>query len=957
MNALLRRYLGLLAVLLMVPGLVFAQEGTVTGTVTDAETGEPLPGATVVVEDLGAASGADGQFTISNVPAGTYTLRATFVGYAAHEEQIAVEAGEQTQVDISLRPDLAQLDEIVVTGPGAETERRRLPTTAQTVTGEDLDVVTTGRLDEALQSQLQGTQIRLNSGQPGTTSLIRSRGPVSASGATQPVIYVDGVRVDSRSTGSPLDIETGGARSSSIADIPLDNIERVEFLKGGSATTLFGSDAANGVLQIFTKDGTGTDGNQLNFQTRLGAEYGVDDFFRFDRTADVIFNDPGFLQEYQLSGSGSVSGLNYSFSGKMYDNDAARISNQNIRYDLNTRVSASPLENLRYTGSAQFVSNRFDRAVEANFTSTNLRTENSRFFGEIIDDLEEDRFVELRDSLRRADELFNNLTETRRWQTSQTLRYNPIDPVTIRMSAGLDYRVENNKEISTNEYLNQIGSPAATSSINDFTRDFLGLSWSGNVSHRAGWRFLDFETDVGFQIFRDEIKIVRIDADDLPDGAQTVNSAAETTGSDNIEEVGQQGFYARENIGIGDRFFIDLGLRGDRNSAFGDDIGVEWYPSIGATYEVTSEPALQDIIPSNIISRFSIRGNYGEAGNFPTPFANERLIDADAFLGQLSYQFAAPGDPTLGPERVESWEFGGDLSLFDDRIALEVTRYNETTRDALFTAPFAPSTGLSSQERNLGTIENKGWEISSDFAILSAPDYSLNLSASLNTLSNEVVDSGAAPEFVLGGFTFLGSWVSEGQPVGYFRGDQPTYDEDGFVESIETNTVLGDPNPDQFGSLTLTGRYRGLSVRATADYQLGAQGAAVTDVLRTIGGIPPDEGRFPNPNDEEVAPAVQQLFAGEVSFFGLAGSWVENNDYLKVRNITANYRLPDNLLPSQVRSIRVGASIQNPFNFVSSTFDPEITGSQTAAGTVGGSFGYRTTSPPRRFIFSLNIGF
>jgi TonB-dependent SusC/RagA subfamily outer membrane receptor len=806
-----------------------------------------------------------------------------------------------------------------------------------------------------LQSQLPNAQIRLNSGQPGTAALIRSRGPVSATGNTTPVIYVDGVRVDNRSTGSDLNIQTGGARSSSIADIPLENIERIEFVKGGAATTLYGSDAANGVIQIFTRDGSSVSQNQFNFETRLGAEYGVEDYFRFDRTGDIVFDSPALVHSYKLSGAGSSGGLNYSFSGKMYENNAARIGNENIRYDLNTKISANPIENLQYSGSVNFVSNYYTRAVEANFSTSNLRSETGLFFGEPVDSLSQDQFSTLRDSLQRADELYQNETEVRRWQTAQTLRYSPIPSLTANVTAGLDYRTENNKAIETNQYLAQIGSSTGTSFLADFTRDFLGLTLSANLNHETSWRFLTFRTNVGAQVFRDDVKITRLEGDDLPDGTSTINAAAQTRAEDDISTVSQRGFYIKENIGFGDRFFVDFGLRGDENSAFGDEIGVVWYPSIGASYTLTDEPFIAENIPQDIITNVKLRGNYGESGNFPDPFANDRLLSVNSFLGTVSYTFAEPGDPSLKPERVKSWEVGGDFAFIDGRITLSVTRYNSTTVDALFDAPFAPSAGQNNQQRNLGEIENKGWEFTSSFAILDQANYGLNLNASLNTLTNEVIDNGPAPKFGIGGFNFLGPTVDEGQPVGYLETNQPVYNEDGEVVDIIVDDVAGNPNPDYFGSLSLSARYKGLSLRTTADYQLGAQGVATDDVLRLLSGIP-DADRFPNPNNEPLAPAVQQVLAGEQNFFNLGGAFVEDTDYLKVRLISLNYRVPQSLLPNALRSLRVGVSASNPFNFVSSSFDPEVSGSENGAGTVGSVFGYRTISPPRQFTFSVNVG-
>ena len=944
--------------LVLAPGLVFAQDtGTITGTVTDASTQESIPGVNVRLEGTtrGAASNADGVYEIERVRPGEYTVVASFIGYRRFEATVVVEAGDEVVQDVVLEQDRLGLDEVVVTGQGAGIEQKRLATTTEVVSGADIDQFQVGRLDQAIQSQLPNTQIRLNSGQPGTTSLIRSRGPVSASGNTTPVIYVDGVRVDNNSTGSPLDIGTGGARSSSIADIPLDNIERIEFIKGGAATTRFGSDAANGVLQIFTRGGE-FGRNQLNFETTLGVETATKNFLKYDRTADVVF-DSGFRQSYKLAGSGGVGDITYSFSGKMLENNTARLGNEQIRYDLRTKLSANPIETLRYTGSLAFVSNRFTRVFNANTSfSTFGNIEGGQLFSTAdgpvtIDELSNEQFATVRDSLQTLIDLQDNVTNVRRFQTSQVLQYNPVSSVDVRLTGGVDYRLENNKEVVTNQFLSELGA-GGNSSIADFNREFLGLTLSANVNHQASWRFLDFTTNIGGDVFRDEINITRIDADDVPDGASTVTAGAETTGSDDITQVSQQGFYVKENIGFGDRFFLDLGLRGDNNSAFGDEVGVQWYPSIGGSYTLSDEPAFRERVPERIVSNLKFRANYGESGNFPAPFANDRLIAVNPFLGQTSFSFADPGDPGLGPERVETWEVGGDLGFLDDRVALNVTYYQATTRDALFDAPFAPSIGQNNQVRNLGEIRNKGWEFATEIFVLDTPDYGLTLTGSLNTLDNEVLDNGPAPKFNNGGFLFLGTFVDEGQPIGFLQGDQPFFNpQTGLIDSVATDAVLGDPNPDRFGSLSLRGRYKGLGLLVTADYQTGAQGVNVDDVLRFFNGVQ-DEDRFPNPNNEETPPALTQ----GLSFFNLAGVWAEDTDYLKVRLISLDYQLPEQILPVGIRSARVGASVTNPFNFVKSSFDPEVTGSDNAAGTVSGIFGFGTASPPRQWSFTLNVG-
>ena len=959
--------------LLLLPNLAWAQQGTITGTITDQETGASLPGATVQIleEGMGAATNAEGSFRITGVPTGEYTVEASFVGYNARQRTVTVSEGETATVNFQLQPQTQELGEVVVTGQGSAIQTKRLPTSSTTVSAEEVASVSTGRIDQALQSQLKSTQIRLNSGQPGTTSLIKNRGPVSATGVTTPVIYVDGVRVDNQSTGSNEFISTGGARSSSIADIPLENIERVEFLSGGAATTIYGSDAANGVLQIFTKDGAGTP-DQLNFETRIGAEYGTKDFLKYDRTGDLIFQDPAFVHSYKLSGNGSTEGgYHYSFSGKMFENNTTRLgADDNIRYDVNATLGANPLENVDVTMSANYVHNNYGRALNANTSFSQFgNLEGAQLFQNeqgnpvVIDSLSRDLYAGVKDSLRNSVRLYNNRTNIDRLVGSSQLRYNPIESISMKFTAGLDFRQAQNKEIVTNQFLRSVGSGSSSSSLADFNRTFLGLTLSANVSHTYEWRFLSLQSNLGGDVFRDESRIARLDADGVPDGSQTVESGSQSTASDDLSTVAQRGAYLKENIGFGDRFFIDLGLRVDENSAFGDDTEPQWYPAVGFAYTVTDEPFLEDVLPSNIISNLKLRGSYGETGNFPEPFSRDRLLSVNAFLGQTSYTFDTPGEPTLGPERVKTYEAGADLSLFDGRANFQITRYDETTEDALFEAPFAPSTAQADQVRNIGEVSNKGWEFAGQFSILQTPDYSLSVNASLNTNTNEVVDNGQASKFNNGGFLFLGTFVDEGQPIGYLEGDKPFFNpETGQLDSVQTDAVLGNPNPDKFGSLGLTARYQGLTLRATADYQTGAQGVNTNEVLRffkAFQGINAlDEGRFPNPNNEQFPPAVVQALSDpSISFTTLAGVFVEDTDYLKVRNIALDYQIPDGILPSTVRSVRLGASVRNPFNFTTSNFDPEVNGSENAQGTVAGAFGFGTISPPRQYTFTLNVGF
>lgn len=240
-------------------------------------------------------------------------------------------------------------------------------------------------------------------------------------------------------------------------------------------------------------------------------------------------------------------------------------------------------------------------------------------------------------------------------------------------------------------------------------------------------------------------------------------------GEDFISTLTNYGIYGQENIGFKNRYFLEFGLRADGNSAFGEDIGLQYFPKVGVSYDVSSEEYFQ-VIPASVVSSLKLRANYGEAGNFPPPFSQDRLIQVNSYNSGTSYTFGNPGDPNLKPERTKTFEVGGDLGLLRNRLNFSMTFYNAKTVDALFNAPFAPSTGQNAQTRNLGEIENKGFELVTRALIVNSNALKLNFTTSVNKNKNVVLSSGGAPEFSIGGFQFRGAFVKEGQPVGYFRG-------------------------------------------------------------------------------------------------------------------------------------------------------------------------------------------
>ncbi len=801
-----------------------------------------------------------------------------------------------------------------------------------------------------MQSKLSSSQIKLNSGQPGTSSVIRTRGVVSANGATTPVIYIDGVRVDNRTLGSGAAGEansTGGASSSALTDLPVESIERIEVIKGSAAATLYGADAANGVIQIFTKRGTAGKPS-FNFETTQGVSVGTQDFLKYDETADILFR-PGWMQTYRMGVNGGNQAVTYNFSGSVTRDEGFRRGNADTRYGMRTGVSAKLNDQLDYSGSLGVSAQTFSRDLNANFGGPFGDLE-SNLLGE-LDQLSPEELADVEQEVLDRVDLFDDLTRTRRFNISQALNYRPIEGLLLSGTFGLDARSSRNRQIQTNAFdIASGGNGVGQGSIGVLERNFIGLTGTFNAQYKRAFGDFSLNSQIGFQFFNDRDERVFFSANDVVEGSLSINNAAEQTATDILNSVANWGYYANANLGFKDRYFFEAGVRIDQNSAFGDLVDPQIFPKFGVAYSLSSENFMSGLVSSGAINALKIRANYGEAGNFPPAFVNNATYVSTPFLGNIAYTQGAAGDPNLKPERSKTIEVGMDVALWNNRITADFSYYNTVTEDAIFNAPFAPSFGLGNQRRNLGEIENSGIELALNVTAIDNDTWNLQLNYSINTNTNEVTDNGGVAPFVAYGFTFLGVFVDQGQPVGFLRGNRAVLDENGAVE-IQPNEVLGQVTPEGFGSFGLNLTYKNrLNLSISGDYQYGSSIVNVNEVLSY--GFTPAGSEL-----------VDEAFVGQ-PFFNIANLFVESGDYVKIRNIGINYRIPTNNLfgGTVIDRASIGFNVTNPFNFVSGTIDPEVSGAAPtgAAGRQGvdlGGYNYATESAPRTFLATLKLSF
>jgi TonB-dependent starch-binding outer membrane protein SusC len=946
--------------------------GVVTGRVTDAARGNPLAYAQVYATDTPdrvARSDADGRYRLGGLTVGAHTIAVRIVGYASKSAPVTVAAGTTATLDFQLTSQPLELDALVVTGQGGEISKRRLATQVDVVGPEAIEASPAKRIDELLQAKVPGAQIRLTSGQQGTTSIIRTRGVTSVTNNSTPVIYVDGVRVDNLNTVATLGLNLSGVRSqgaatSALADLPIDNIERVEFVPGGAATTLYGSDAANGVIQIFTKRGTA--GKPRGYvEGRVGYDTPQTQFLYFDATSDMIYRN-GFTQGYSAGIDGGSDAITYSASGNLRASESQRIYGDNHQFGLRNAIGAQLGTRAKYDGTVSFTQSNAPRFRNGNSGGYNALwlLEDGRIsalgFDNNIDSLNNSAYSTLKTFVQDAERLQNNTVFTRAWTTSHTLSYTPMPSLKANATFGVNNRFSKEQAIVTNQFLISTKSfPAGTTdrgTIQNYERNYTGFTFNAGLQHTANiGTALSIISAVGGQLFRNDDAQVAYTATNVRDGAQTLTGAGVTASSDLAYRVANYGVFAQTNMSLLERYTMELGIRADKNTAFGQNTGAQLYPKVGLVYAVSDEPWLRAHLPENVVSDLRLRGAYGVAGQFPPPFANDRTIAFNSFNGQQAATFGQPGNRDLKPERTGTLEFGADIGLLRNVVSLGLGYYTSRTTDALINAPPAPSTGLPSQLRNIGEISNKGLELRATVTPINRSAVRLTLNGAYNTLKNRVVDLGGTPPFAISGYgaSTVQGIVQEGFPVGYLRGAKAIFDDAGKVVRIDQLQYLGKPTPDKFGSF---GAQLGLGSRLTlstsADYQFGAQQQSFDRAFRYLYGV--------KGTDDYVPAAATAQYGSRAAVWQLVmNRWVENTDYVSLRTMTVDYRPSARFVPRLARDARVSFSVTNPYRWASSHWDPETdlsTASDQGAAAVGG-YNYATDSAPRTYLLTLRFGF
>ena len=839
-----------LAVLVLLAGPVSARGQVVVGTVVDANTLQPIVGAEVVVEGTrsGTLTDGGGRFRLEGLQGTQVSLRVEMLGFRALTQ--AVQVGD-TDIRLELSPQAISLDEIVVTGQAREIEKRAIGTVVASLSvPEQLNRQAPVNINQFMATAVPGVRIRNSGGEIGAGQRLKIRGAGSLSLGSEPIFFVDGVRIDSREN-APAANRQQRTPPSRLNDLPIDDIERIEIIKGPAAATLYGTEAGNGVVNIITKRGT-TGAPRFNLQVRTGGN--------FLRNPENVFpvvwaRDPDTDQLMSLnivqseqdrgtpifrtgrpmslyaSASGSTrDGIRYYLSGSA-DRDEGIVSYHwlnRLTGRSNLSYTAGPFEvGLRLGIIHQTTHNEgVQQPITGDIIYGDPRKLNSRSRGLYREAPEDMETIDGEETIDRI-----NL--------SLNLTHSPVTWFSHRLTAGFDSN--NGRSFSFWPRTAEQPGPFRSSSLGrkevleDHFRT-LTVDYAGSVSSDFT-DDLSGETSVGAQYYLRENTITTASGREFPvPGLETISSAAVRFAGEDFIENKTLGVYVQQRVGWRNRVFLTGAVRADDNSAFGENFDFVVYPKASATWIVNEEPFWN----LDFVNTLKLRGAWGKAGQQPDVFAATRLYapitgpDGSAALTRSNI-----GNPDLEPEVGEEIELGFDASVWDERVAMEFTYYNQTRSKAIVAQAALPSLGFPGVEFvNVGTIKNQGFEVGVGADPIRRADWNLNVGATFSTTDNKVVDLGGItpPQF---GAPWAGQRHVEGFPVGSLfmkhvlsaewdangnlvnlmcEGGDPISGGGGPVPCDQAGTAYrGQPFPGWEAGMNTSLRYKKITLSATAD--------------------------------------------------------------------------------------------------------------------------------------------
>ena len=968
----------------------------VTGIVIDSRSKQPVAGASVIIVGTryGAQTGTDGRYRIAGAPSGRQVLAARRIGYATQQRN-AVLGSDPVVTNFELELAAAALNEIVVTGTAGGELRRSIGNSVATIDADDaMSKSSAQSVSTLIGARAPGVIIAPSTGRIGAGPAIQIRGRNSIGLDNSPLLFVDGVRVNNATSAGPVAPagRLGGQQSNvsgRLNDISPEDIESIEIIKGPAAATIYGTEAANGVIQIITKKGIA--GNRP--QTTLLVEDGTivlqdaagrtpTNYAKDPTGAIIAWNGvqaeadrgtpiykSGQTRKYQASLSGGREAVTYYVSTG-YENDLGVEPNNSLRqgtFRANLNVQPSPTLDLSSSVGYVTLSNHLgaDGGVSpllgATIGHALLFPGGRGFYPNFTPEIPQT--------------LYDNAQGVRRFVGSATLTHRPTAWFTQRVVIGMDETGDDSRAIehftADPAKVSLIGPTAAGGSIGQTLRHNTIVSSEYTASAKASITpALASTSSVGGQFYRTELNASFLGGTGFPGaGVETVNSAATPVTATQAQTLNTTiGAYGQQQFGWRDRLYLTAAVRVDNNSAFGDKLKWVTYPKGSLSWVMSEEPFWQK---NDLLNSMRLRAAYGQSGRQPAAFSALRTFSP--VQGPGGTNGVTPnsiGNANLKPERGTEVELGFESQLFN-RLQLDFTYFTKRTTDEIINQPVAPSTGFYlATPANLGRVDNHGIELLATLQALSRKNFEWEVVGNFATNKDEIKDLGGIGGVVLG----PGQTNVIGSPIGGIYTRRVVSADRDAVTGQASNVLcdggagkpaiacasapfvfIGTPTPKVTGSIANTfSFFTRFRLYGLVDFKRGNRVFNANEQLRCTGAIGALLCRA-NYYPQEFDPVYLAERVSTAPAQGITDQYYQDASFAKLREVSLTYTLPASLLRGyQSASLTfAGRDLHTWTNYAG--VDPEVNSNNIA--TSSNTLDQAVTPPLSRFIVTLNLKF
>ncbi|HRG82101.1 MAG TPA: TonB-dependent receptor [Chitinophagaceae bacterium] len=983
----------MLAFLLLTAQLIWAQNKTLTGKVTD-NNGAPISGVSVMVKGTtaGTFTGQDGTFSFT-VPDNAKTLVISAVGYATQE--IAV-SGSSYQLSLKVA-EAQNLDEVVVVGYGTKIKKDITSSVAK-VTSKEFQNLPLPSFEQALQGRASGVYINTGSGKLGQGLNIRVRGISSISANQQPFVVIDGVPVVSQSLGSATEPDNP------LATLNPDDIESIEVLKDASSSAIYGARASNGVLLVTTKSGKqGRTKLNVGFFTgwseptkkqkfldatqykelftaaadnmgyvaadEFEAETGTTDWNSTNNTnwSDQAFQE-GYIRQYNVSLNGGDARTKFLFSGSFNDQNGIILGNRLTRATGRVNLDHTINKNFKVGANLSLVQSNNYRVPSDNAFSNPIQLNALPPLHPLLDaDGKNNQATLYYNNLIEVEDNNRNLSKTYRSISSIYAEWNILPNLRFRTQAGIDWN-----NLQENQFLGRRtldGAPEGYSYDNQVTSSVFTntntLQWNNKA---AGNHNID--ALVGIEYQRGIANGASVEGRAFPSDRFTriANAAIISSGSSTETQFRFLSYFARANYKFKNKYLFGASVRADGSSRFGADNRYGLFPALSAGWIISEESFLHS---NRVLSFLKLRTSYGRTGNAEIGnFSSLNLYTSAAYANIAGLVTSQIGVPGLTWENTDQFDIGLDFGFWNNRISGEIDYFKKNTKDILLNVPLPATNGYTNITKNIGDMVNTGWEFTLNANIIRSSSFNWTTSFNISTYKNEVTRL-VSP--VPPGARTLGR-LAVGSPFGEFygrkymgvdpaNGDALYMMADGSTTndySAAVDTVVGNPNPDFYGGWNNKFSYKGFDLDIQCQFVSGNDLYNIAGFFQSVNGDYFDNqtvdqlNYWKKPGDVTDIPQPR-LYDGNGA--GKSSRWVQDGSYFRIKSVNLGYNFPRKMLQKiKIDNARLYVAAQNLFTFTKyKGYDPEV--NTTYIGNLNLGHDFYTPPQARTITVGINLGF